>query len=264
MYGIDISNYQSKIDLNKGTYDFAIIKATEGVGFTDKSFHKFAVQLTELDKLVGCYHFARPDLHGTVSGMEQEADWFIQKVKDEGLLNKAILVLDWEKEPTENPELVQAWILRVESQTGVTPFIYGSRSKMNGWKNWWVMSHCPIWMAVWPTIRRYQVGVNPGLTIPAKTVNWSIWQYSSIGQYPGFSGNVDLDYCEFNKRTWLKIAGYDKQSQKEEISEDMDWAIKIGLFLGHTDGTFRPLEPVTRDQLAKVLARYTRYINTQE
>ena len=94
MYGMDISSYQSKLDLTKGTYDFAIMKATEGVGFTDKAFHNFAVQLTELDKLVGCYHFARPDLHGTVSGMEKEADWFIQKVKDEGLLNKSILVLD--------------------------------------------------------------------------------------------------------------------------------------------------------------------------
>lgn len=257
MYGMDISSYQSKLDLTKGSYDFAIMKATEGVGFTDKAFHNFAVQLTELDKLVGCYHFARPDLHGTVSEMEQEADWFIQKVKDEGLLNKAILVLDWEREPMDREYLVKAWVLRVESQTGITPFIYGSRSKLNGWKNWWAMSHCPIWMAVWPTIQRHQVGANPGLTIPAKTVNWSIWQYSSNGQYPGFSGNVDLDYCEFNKETWLKMAGHKAEPIKEVISEDMEWAIENGLFNGYGNGLYGPKDPLTREQSATLLRRYT-------
>lgn len=260
MYGMDISSYQSKLDLTKGNYDFAIMKATEGVGFTDKSFHNFAVQLTKLGKLVGCYHFARPDLHGTISGMEEEADWFIKTVKDEGLLHKAILVLDWEKEPTDREDLVQAWVLRVENQTGVTPFIYGSRSKMNGWKNWWAMSHCPIWMAVWPSIQRYQVGANPGLTIPRKTVNWSIWQYSSTGKYPDFSGNVDLDYCEFNKETWLKMAGNKEDPIEEVINDDLKWAIEIGLFFGYGNGMYGPKNPITREQVASVLHRYNSYI----
>lgn len=263
MYGIDISIYQSGIDLAKGTYDFAIIKATEGVGFADKSFYKFAVQLTELNKLIGCYHFARPDLHITTCEMENEADWFVQKVKEANLLGKAILILDWEREPTNRPDLVKAWVLRVESQTGIVPFIYGSRSKMKQWYGWWAMGHCPIWMASWPNLKRYEAGADPGLSLPDKAINWSIWQYSSTGYYPGFSGNIDLDYCDFDRDTWLKMAGHNSKP-KEKISEDMKWAIENGLFLGHTDGTFRPSEPVTRDQLAKVLARYTRYINTQE
>lgn len=257
MYGMDISSYQSKLDLTKGNYDFAIIKATEGVGFADKAFHKFAIQLTELDKLVGCYHFARPDLHGTVSGMEKEADWFIQKVKDEGLLNKAILILDWEREPMDREDLVKAWVIRVESKTGITPFIYGSRSKLNGWKSWWAMSHCPIWVAVWPTIQRYQVGVDPGLLYPPRTVNWAIWQYSSTGQYPGFSGNVDLDYCEFNKETWLKMAGHKEETVKEVINKDMKWAIENGLFTGYGNGLYGPKDPLTREQAATLFRRYT-------
>lgn len=263
MYGMDISNYQNKLDLTKGIYDFAIIKATEGVGFTDKSFHNFAVQLTELNKLIGCYHFARPDIHGTIGEIEKEADWFIQKVKNEGLLNKAILVLDWETEPMDKEDLVQAFVLRVENQTGVTPFIYGSRSKLISWKNWWVMSHCPIWMAVWPTVRPHQIGVNPGLTNPSKIVNWSIWQYSSTGRYPGFSGNIDLDYCEFNSETWLKMAGYKEEPVKEVISEDMRWAIENGLFRGYGDGTYGPKEPLTREQAASVLRKLYNLINSK-
>lgn len=260
MYGMDISSYQSKLDLTKGTYDFAIIKATEGGQFISNSFHNFAVQLTELDKLIGCYHFARPDLHRTIKEMEMEADHFVETVNDENLLHKAILVLDWEKRPFDREDLVQAWVLRVESQTGVIPFIYGSKSKLNNWKDWWVMKHCPIWMALWPTIRRYQVGVDPGLIIPSKTVNWSIWQYSSTGQYPGFSGDVDLDYCEFNRETWLKMAGHEWEPVKEVINEDMKWAIDIGLFTGYENGLYGPKDPLTREQAAALFRRYNNII----
>ena len=178
MYGIDISNHQRNIDLTAGKYDFAIIKATEGVSFKDPSFEKFAVQLTKLNKLVGCYHFARPDLNGTTLDMEEEADWFISVVRKAGLLNKAILVLDWETEPMDREDLLNAFILRVENQTGITPFIYASKSKLKSWKNWRAITHCPIWMAVWPNISRPSVGVDPGFTKPDKTVNWSIWQYT--------------------------------------------------------------------------------------
>lgn len=258
MFGMDISNYQRNINLTKGSYDFAIIKATEGVGFVDKSFHNYAVQLTELNKLIGCYHFARPDINGTIYQIEREADFFIEKVSEAGLLNKAILVLDWETEPMDKEDLLQAWVLRVESQTGVTPFIYGSKSKLNSWKDWWVMSHCPIWMAVWPTIKRFYVGEDPGLLLPSKIVNWTIWQYSSTGRYPGFSGNIDLDYCDINKETWLRFCGNYDEPVKEVISDDMQWAIDNGLFAGYGNGLYGPKDPLTREQAATLLRAYTK------
>lgn len=256
MYGIDISNYQREINLSKGNYDFAIIKATEGINFTDKSFHKFAVQLTELNKLIGCYHFARPDLHGTISGMEQEADWFVKKVEEEGLLNRAILVLDWETEPLNRDDLVKAWIMRVEQKTGITPFIYASRSRMNNWKSWWAMRNCPIWMAYWPSIERTDVGPNKDLTMPSKNINWSIWQYSSSGRYPDFSGNVDLDYCELNRKEWLNLAGYEEQPAKETLSENMRWAIEVGILKGYGNGEYGPGDAITREQAITILRRF--------
>lgn len=258
MYGIDISNWQKNINLTAGKYDFAIIKATEGVGFTDPSFEKFAVQLTGLNKLVGCYHFARPDLHGTTSGMEKEADWFISVVRNAGLLNKAILVLDWETEPMDREDLLNAFILRVENQTGITPFIYGSKSKLNSWKNWWAISHCPIWMAVWPSISRPSVGVDPGFTKPNKTVNWSIWQYTSTGTYPNYNGNIDLDYCELTAEEWKKLAGIKTKPVEvpEVITEDMQWAIDNGIFSGYGNGKYGPKDPLTREQAATILKRF--------
>ena len=258
MYGIDIYNYHKNIDLTAGKYDFAIIKATEGVGFKDNSFHKFAVQLTKLNKLIGCYHFARPDLNTSVSGMENEADWFINTVKSEGLLNKAILVLDWETEPMDREDLLNAFILRVENQTGITPFIYGSKYKLNSWKNWWAINHCPIWMALWPSLSRPSAGIDPGFTKPDKTVNWTIWQYTSVGTYPNYKGNIDLDYCELTAEEWKKLAVMKTESIEapEVIKEDMQWAIDNGIFTGYGNGKYGPKEPLTREQAATILKRF--------
>lgn len=252
MYGIDISNHQRNIDLTAGKYDFAIIKATEGISFTDPSFKKFAVQLTKLNKLVGCYHFARPDLHGTASEMEKEADWFISVVRNAGLLNKAILVLDWETEPMGREDLLNAFILRVENQTGITPFIYGSKYKLNSWKNWLAISHCPIWMALWPSISRPSSGIDPSFTKPDKTVNWTIWQYTSVGTYPNYKGNIDLDYCELTADEWKKLAGV----KTEVITKDMQWAIDNGIFTGYGNGKYCPKDPLTREQAATILKRF--------
>lgn len=258
MYGIDISNHQRNIDLTAGKYDFAIIKATEGVSFKDPSFEKFAVQLTGLNKLVGCYHFARPDLHGTTSEMKKEADWFISVVRKAGLLNKAILVLDWETEPMNREDLLNSFILRVENQTGITPFIYSSKYKLNSWKNWWAITHCPIWMALWPSISRPSTGIDPSFTKPDKTVNWTIWQYTSVGTYPNYKGNIDLDYCELTAEEWKKLAGakIEPVEVSEVISEDMQWAIDNGIFTGYVNGKYDPKAPLTREQAATILKRF--------
>lgn len=256
MLGMDISNYQKNIDFTKGNYDFSIIKATEGVGFTDKSFHNFSVQLTKMNKLIGCYHFARPDLNKTLAGMEREADWFIETVESEGLLHKSILVLDWETEPMDREDLIQAWVLRVESQTGVTPWIYGSKSKLKKWKDYWPVNHCPIWMAAWPSIKPINVGDELNISLPDQSVPWQIWQYSSTGKYPGFSGNVDLDYTGLTKEEWLKSAS--GKEAEEVISDDMQWAIDNGLFAGYGNGLYGPKDPLTREQAATLLRAYTR------
>lgn len=262
MYGIDISNYQKDIDLSKGMYDFAIIKATEGGTFVSNSFYIFSDKLIKFNKLIGCYHFARPDLHRTIKEMEMEADHFIEVVKAANLLNKAILVLDWEKEPFDREDLVQAWILRVENQTGVTPFIYGSRSKLKKWRDWYIMKHCPIWVALWPNIRSYNVGTDPGLTYPNDDIRWTIWQYSSRGIYPGFNGNVDLDYCNINKKRWMILAGATDpiQEETEEINDDMQWAIRNKLLVGYGDGKYHPKDNLTREQIASLFRRYNQAI----
>lgn len=258
MYGMDISAYQKGINLNSDKYEFCIIKATEGVEMVSETFFTFAEQLINLDKLIGCYHFARPDVTPTKLRMDDEADFFIEQVEKENLLGKAILVLDWETEPMDRDDLITEFVVRVESQTGVTPWIYGSKSKLNKWKDYWAVKHCPIWLAAWPYIRPTTIGGPLGNLID-QSVPWKIWQYSSTGKYPGFSGNVDLDYTGLTKDEWLESAS-PKGPEKEFINSDMQWAIDLGLFTGYGDRKFHPQDPLTREQLAIVLRRYNKLI----
>lgn len=263
MYGIDISKWQRGIDLEKAKYDFCIIKATEGYGYTDPAFCDYAVQLTKLNKLMGFYHFARPDLHTTIQAMEREAIWFVDTLKERDLLNKGILVLDWESEPFDNESIVEAWLSKVYQLTGVKPFIYGSRSKLTRWEDWGIMRIYPIWMAAWPTIKKYPSGENPGLKIPSKgTIPWSIWQYSAKGRCNGYSKDVDLDFADMTVEQWKDFAGAIKEHEdnSEKISKDMQWAIDIGLFVGYPDGTFKPRDPLTREQSATLFRKYTEII----
>lgn len=259
MYGMDISAYQKGINLNTNNYEFCIIKATEGTKMVSNTFFTFAEQLTEVDKLIGCYHFARPDTMPTKLRMDDEADFFIEQVEKANLLGKAILVLDWETEPMDRDDLITEFVVRVESQTGVTPWIYGSKSKLYKWKDYWAVRHCPIWLAAWHFNRPTSIG-EPLNSLPDQSVPWQIWQYSSNGKYPGFYGNVDLDYTGLTKEEWLKSAS-PKVHEKEVINESMQWAIDLGLFSGYGDGKYHPQDPLTREQLAIVLKIYTELMN---
>lgn len=51
-----------------------------------------------------------------------------------------------------------------------------------------------------------------------------------------------------------------ENEKKEQLSDDMKWAIETGLFVGYGDGKYGPKDNLTREQLATVLRRYTDYI----
>lgn len=264
MYGIDLSNYQRSLDLESKdiNFDFAIIKATEGTNFQDPSFKKFALQLTKMNKLIGCYHFARPDNRKSADDMVNEAKWFLDVVKEAGLLNKTILCLDYETAPYE-PAMAKIWLDYVSNNSNSTPFIYGSYSVLQKFASAGVLKNCKIWMAKWPSIERYLVGDPPGLSLPSKAkVPYDIWQYSSNGYVPSYAGRIDLDYTSLSKESWKLLANI--SSNAEILSPDMKWAVEAGLFQGYPDGLYKPSEPVTRSALATVLHRFWKNVISTE
>lgn len=274
MYGMDISHYQNQIDLAKGNYDFCIIKATEGYNYVDNSFYNYADQLTKLNKLIGCYHYCRPDYHGTSDGMRNEAIHFIDIVEKAGLLNKSILVMDWEIEPFDEIELLLAFLEEIENLTKQTPFIYGSLSKIEryGWDIIKELMRFPIWLAKYPSKRKLRIGKDPELLEPDLLGrDWSIWQYTNLGQYPSYNGNIDLDLSIHGPIWWEKYAGIKVDNDSsypptesipstEKLSEAMKWAISIGLFVGYENGKYEPNKALSRDEAAMLFQRYTNYL----
>ena len=90
--GIDISNWQAGIQIANLTndIDFCIMKATEGVFFTDAYFDDFFLQCVDSGLLRGFYHFARN------GNPEDEARYFYNVVAP--YIGNGIPVLDYEVE----------------------------------------------------------------------------------------------------------------------------------------------------------------------
>lgn len=252
MYGIDISSYQRGIDLSEPALDFCIFKITEGKSLVMNTIENFRDQLISNNKLMGFYHFARPDINDTETLMEKEADFFIEILNKYQLVNKGILCIDWEPpKNSTNTRLLRALILRIQSRTGLRPFLYVTpylRSKLQLTID---DTSTPIWLAKWGQNNSHQLAEHPTLSLDGY-YNYAIWQYTSKGQYPGWDGLVDLDYSPLTPDEWKS---YSIPPSSTELSPDMEWAIKIGLIKGFADGTIRPSEAVTRSQLATVCKR---------
>lgn len=195
--GIDISRYQAGINMNTLDIDFVIVKATEGVGYTDPNYKEYLQDAIYSNKKIGLYHYARPDLGNTP---EDEATWFLSKAKD--YIKKAILVLDWEVN-TSNTNWAYDFLKTIYEKTNVRPIIYMSASPANTY-DWTrvVNGNFGLWIASY--------GANTGAPgTPPINKYWPfyiLWQYTSKGYINGYSKNLDLNYFYGTKDVWDKYA----------------------------------------------------------
>lgn len=214
--GIDISSYQAGIENFKDDVDFVICKATEGVGYVDKYCDNLYQRAKRDGKLLGVYHFARPDLGNAA---DAEAKWFIDNIK--GYLNEAILILDWESGDLSNTSYAKKFLDTVYSLTGVKPLLYASSSVINRYNFTDIVnSNYGLWVA--------QYGVNNGIANEKPVVkNWNfyaLWQYTSRGRIQGYKQDIDMNYFYGDKEAWLKYANADRSSQKpiEEVKKSIN------------------------------------------
>lgn len=196
--GIDISKWQTVGTSDQGE-DFVIIKATEGVGYTDPSCDAHYQRAKAAGKLLGVYHFARPD--GNTA--EAEAEWFVSQIK--GYIGEAILVLDWEHQPTNNVAWAKAWLDKVYALTGVKPLIYMSASVVNG--NDWssvVAGDYGLWIAGYPA--KYNVKNPPVPSEADMPYGLGAWKFWAIWQYTSSAGTLDRDIAAMDATAWKKYA----------------------------------------------------------
>ena len=200
--GIDVSHYQtvtSWANVASSGIGFAIMKATEGVTYTDPDFAKSWANSKAAGVVRGAYCF----FHSTDDPVT-EADFFVNTV---GPLSPGdMLVLDLEVTDGNSGATVAAdalaWLNRVQADTGVTPIVYTSPSFFDSTLGGPAgFSSFPIWIANWMVSCPY---------IPTAWSTWHLWQDTDSVTVPGITGAPDGD--EFNGTTsdlssWAKSLG---------------------------------------------------------
>jgi lysozyme len=189
LQGIDISHYQSGLNLATAGVSFAMMKATEGTTFSDRALETFYAQAAGAGVLRGVYHFYRGDPTG-------EADFFLDTVGEH--VGDAVLALDFEdSDYLHDVAGAKTFLDRVQAETGVKPVIYMSRSFLTG-SSWGpvVDAGYGLWLA------RYNT--EPGDVSPWPGM--AMWQYTSSGRVSGWSGDVDLDTFYGDAADWAELA----------------------------------------------------------
>lgn len=222
LHGIDMAVYQNGIDLAALSLDFVFIKATEGTGYINPIFRKYANQALTLGLKLGLYHFV-----DTRFSAEEQADFFVQQVGD--YIGQAALMLDWENNEINDQNNLSAgtafakrFLDRVYQQTGVKPLIYMSRSVVHSY-DWTPVAEADygLWCAQYP-YKYYdeKQGVNGPIINPDRISylnhgpndfgawgsNLTMYQYTSTGKLSGWNGFLDLNVFYGNKGNWDALA----------------------------------------------------------
>ena len=202
--GIDISKWQTGIDLSKVDCDFVIVKATEGIGYVDRKCDSFYQQAKRLGKKLGFYHFARPR-----NDAVREAQYFYNNTKN--YFGEAIPILDWEAENKSDVAWAKRWLDEVYRLSGVKPLIYMSESVANAYNGSSVANaDYGLWVAKYRDNNPdYNYNMANAGTRPR--VKWwkfyCMWQWTSTGRLNGYSGNLDCNVFYGDGTTWDKYAG---------------------------------------------------------
>ncbi|WP_327085663.1 GH25 family lysozyme [Nonomuraea sp. NBC_01738] len=168
-YGVDVSNHDAGFDWGADGLAFGIAKASEGTGFTDKTFARNWSEIKRNGLVRGAYHFGRPGADPV-----RQADRFLDTVTKQGLEAGDLLILDLEVTDGRSAKEVNAWakrwLERVHDVTGVRALFYSSWSFAQTHGDG--LGDYPLWVA--------HYGKEKGeVTAPEPWTSWAIHQYAS-------------------------------------------------------------------------------------
>ena len=242
MHGVDIASHQAEMDCTKIKADFVIIKATQGVTYSNPCFSRHYQQAKAAGKLLGTYHYSSggdPDC---------EADFYLSVVGTR--VGECVLALDWEHNVPggENPvfntkgEVEWCWKFaeRIHQRTGAWPFIYMSASvtRRRDWSH--VAANCPLWLAQYGNNRLTDYQEAPwtdGAKLGAWGRNIPIHQYSPSGSIDGYRQNrthkLDMDIAYITAEQWKACAKGDKVARaKVPLPDKTDTELAIEVWAG--------------------------------
>ncbi len=213
LQGIDVSGWQKSGTLKAKNYNFAIIKASEGVDYKsdglDYHYNDFSGRTdgNPCGKLYGFYHYARPDTGNTAKA---EAESFLKFVGHHK--GKAVYALDWEDKALNYPA---SWAMEfldiVSRETGCNPLFYASASVMRDPKYKDIVSKYPLWVAAYSD-------TPPDFGGAFKS--WKIWQYTSEP--------YDLNKFNGNAEDWKALCCKAQKSKSWQVVRQGNGEIVLG------------------------------------
>lgn len=186
LHGIDVSHWQSGLQLAKTDAQFALFKATDGTSYVDATCDGFVNQAKKLGIPWGIYHFWQ-------GNPTAEADHFVDSVA--GYIGHGLLVLDFEGAHATSASAAKTFLDHVYSRTGVRPLIYMSQSVTRQFDWSAVAKNYALWVARYGSSSYGDVGA---WKAPA------MWQYTDAHKAGGYS--VDGDYFYGDKAAWTAFA----------------------------------------------------------
>lgn len=235
MNGIDISSWQSGIDLSVVPCDFVICKATGGVGYVNPDCDRAYQQAKSLGKKLGVYHFARED--SCPGSSIAEADFFVDNIQ--GYIGEAILVLDWEGSAVDlGVGWAKEWLDRVQERTGVKPLLYTYNNSVNTY-DWTpvVNADYGLWNAGYFNYGT-PMGYTPDAPLIGGTGPWpgaAMYQYTSEGRLSGWNGNLDLNVFYGDANAW---DAYANPKKEEDMTPDQE--SKLNEIFNQVTSTYDP------------------------
>jgi GH25 family lysozyme M1 (1,4-beta-N-acetylmuramidase) len=195
--GIDVSSWQPSDIGWRVDYDFMIVKATGGVSYTNPSFKAQADAALTRGKQLGLYHYAAE--YQSQNSPEAEAAYFVSKIGPYS--GNAVLFLDYEEDmPGSDRVWITAFCKEVKRLTGVSCHIYASGSWANNYiSGLWSDLGVMLWQANYWNSTLPNLGYRQDI---APMVPCSVYQYTSQGRLPGYTGSLDLNVFYGTTTDW--------------------------------------------------------------
>lgn len=201
---IDVSSWQTGINVTTSGAQIVVAKATEGIGYVNPDCDRVVQDALGAGQGVGAYHFAH-----TENNAVAEANYFIDNTR--GYIGKGIVpILDWEPSAPWDTGWALTWLRTVEAAWGTKPIIYMNQSTENSY-NWdsVVAGDYGLWIAAYTLGYTPIYGFNPPAAQPT-LYHWPFavaWQYTSTGYVGDWGGALDLSVVYGDLNTWYAYAG---------------------------------------------------------
>lgn len=200
--GIDISNYQSEMDVQAVNADFVVVQACFG-SYVQPTFKPQIEAVLDSGKKAGAYIF--------ITGQQGEIDAFCNAVKP--YVGRAVLAIDWESDSNSawgNLGYLRQCIEGIQKATGVNPLVYFPANAYSQIRPVLQDLNCGAWVAQYASMNQTGYQSNPW---NMGAYDMAMFQYTSSGRIAGYSGDLDLDLFFGSGETWDDYAKSSKPAE---------------------------------------------------